>query len=47
MADAMDPQQFDSNIRRPISIVSLSGSDSSLDGLMEEKAKLGEYYFVL
>ena len=41
MADAMDSfHQFDSEMRRPLSFVSPAGSD--LDGLMEEKAKLGE-----
>lgn len=43
MADALDDLiLFDSEIRRPLSVVSPSGSDSSLDGLLEEKAKLGE-----
>jgi hypothetical protein len=47
MADAMDSfHQFDSEIRRPLSFVSLAGSDGSLDGLMEEKAKLGEILLI-
>ncbi|KAL3756821.1 hypothetical protein ACHAWU_000463 [Discostella pseudostelligera] len=46
MADSMDRQQFGSNIRRSISIVSPSSSDSSLDGLMEEKAKLEKLSFM-
>jgi hypothetical protein len=45
LADAMamdNFHQFDSEMRRPLSFVSPAGSDGSLDGLMEEKAKLGE-----
>ena len=43
MAEVIDDLwQFDSEIRRPLSVVSPIGSDSSLNGLLEEKAKLGE-----